>query len=107
MCGNIMSASLPAIVPAACRATAAVIFLHGLGDTGHGWAEAMAGIRTPYVKYICPHALDSEVCIDGHFSIPEAHARRYVIIERDGEQRCGCLQINPGDFLIATPEVPD
>uniref|UniRef100_A0A672M519 Acyl-protein thioesterase 1 n=1 Tax=Sinocyclocheilus grahami TaxID=75366 RepID=A0A672M519_SINGR len=56
MCGNIMSASLPAIVPAACRATAAVIFLHGLGDTGHGWAEAMAGIRTPYVKYICPHA---------------------------------------------------
>uniref|UniRef100_A0A671PPN7 Phospholipase/carboxylesterase/thioesterase domain-containing protein n=1 Tax=Sinocyclocheilus anshuiensis TaxID=1608454 RepID=A0A671PPN7_9TELE len=34
MCGNIMSASLPAIVPAACRATAAVIFLHGLGDTG-------------------------------------------------------------------------
>lgn len=51
-----MSASLPAIVPAARKATAAVIFLHGLGDTGHGWAEAMAGIRTSYVKYICPHA---------------------------------------------------
>ncbi|XP_053414539.1 acyl-protein thioesterase 1 isoform X2 [Nycticebus coucang] len=34
MCGNIMSAPLPAIVPAARKATAAVIFLHGLGDTG-------------------------------------------------------------------------
>ncbi|XP_030635914.1 acyl-protein thioesterase 1 isoform X3 [Chanos chanos] len=58
MCGNNMSAPLPAIVPAARKATAAVIFLHGLGDTGHGWAEAMAGIRTPHVKYICPHAFD-------------------------------------------------
>ncbi|XP_053517040.1 acyl-protein thioesterase 1 isoform X2 [Artibeus jamaicensis] len=29
-----MSAPLPAIVPAARKATAAVIFLHGLGDTG-------------------------------------------------------------------------
>uniref|UniRef100_A0A8D0A377 Acyl-protein thioesterase 1 n=1 Tax=Sander lucioperca TaxID=283035 RepID=A0A8D0A377_SANLU len=55
MCGNSMSAPLPAIVPAARKATAAVIFLHGLGDTGHGWAEAFAGIRIPHVKYICPH----------------------------------------------------
>ncbi|XP_071381832.1 acyl-protein thioesterase 1 isoform X3 [Centroberyx affinis] len=58
MCGNNMSAPLPAIVPAARKATAAVIFLHGLGDTGHGWAEAFAGIRIPHVKYICPHAFD-------------------------------------------------
>ncbi|XP_018422793.1 PREDICTED: acyl-protein thioesterase 1 isoform X3 [Nanorana parkeri] len=58
MCGNTMSAPLPAIVPAARKATAAVIFLHGLGDTGHGWAEAMASIRSPHVKYICPHAFD-------------------------------------------------
>ncbi|XP_055204727.2 acyl-protein thioesterase 1 isoform X2 [Gorilla gorilla gorilla] len=34
MCGNNMSTPLPAIVPAARKATAAVIFLHGLGDTG-------------------------------------------------------------------------
>uniref|UniRef100_A0A8C9A5G5 Acyl-protein thioesterase 1 n=1 Tax=Prolemur simus TaxID=1328070 RepID=A0A8C9A5G5_PROSS len=58
MCGNIMSAPLPAIVPAARKATAAVIFLHGLGDTGHGWAEALAGIRSSHIKYICPHAFD-------------------------------------------------
>uniref|UniRef100_A0A673JKG0 Acyl-protein thioesterase 1 n=1 Tax=Sinocyclocheilus rhinocerous TaxID=307959 RepID=A0A673JKG0_9TELE len=70
MCGNIMSASLPAIVPAACRATAAVIFLHGLGDTGHGWAEAMAGIRTPYVKYICPHAPVMPVTLNMNMAMP-------------------------------------
>uniref|UniRef100_A0A8C2M9M4 Acyl-protein thioesterase 1 n=1 Tax=Cricetulus griseus TaxID=10029 RepID=A0A8C2M9M4_CRIGR len=48
---------LPAAeVPAARKATAAVIFLHGLGDTGHGRAEAFAGIRSSHIKYICPHA---------------------------------------------------
>uniref|UniRef100_A0A8C0DLM9 Acyl-protein thioesterase 1 n=1 Tax=Balaenoptera musculus TaxID=9771 RepID=A0A8C0DLM9_BALMU len=58
MCGNNMSAPLPAIVPAVRKATAVVIFLHGLGDTGHGWAEAFAGIRSSHIKYICPHAFD-------------------------------------------------
>ncbi|EOA93840.1 Acyl-protein thioesterase 1, partial [Anas platyrhynchos] len=22
----------------------------------HGWSEALAGIKSPHVKYICPHA---------------------------------------------------
>uniref|UniRef100_A0A4X2LS04 palmitoyl-protein hydrolase n=1 Tax=Vombatus ursinus TaxID=29139 RepID=A0A4X2LS04_VOMUR len=33
-----------------------VIFLHGLGDSGHSWADALSSIHLPYVKYICPHA---------------------------------------------------
>uniref|UniRef100_A0A8D2EFX8 Acyl-protein thioesterase 1 n=1 Tax=Theropithecus gelada TaxID=9565 RepID=A0A8D2EFX8_THEGE len=60
MCRNNMSAPLPAIMPAAWKATAAVIFLHGLGDTGHGWTEAFAGIRSSHIKYICPHAPPDE-----------------------------------------------
>ncbi|XP_017328297.1 acyl-protein thioesterase 1 isoform X3 [Ictalurus punctatus] len=70
MCGNNMSAPLPAIVPAARKATAAVIFLHGLGDTGHGWADAMAAIRTPYVKYICPHAPVMPVTLNMNMAMP-------------------------------------
>nr|XP_055174289.1 acyl-protein thioesterase 1 isoform X2 [Nyctereutes procyonoides] len=58
MCGNSTSVLLPATVPAIRRATAAVIFLHGYGDTGHGWAEAFVGIRSSHIKYICPHAFD-------------------------------------------------
>lgn len=65
-----MSVPLPAIVPAARKATAAVIFLHGLGDTGHGWAEAFAGIRTPHVKYICPHAPIMPVTLNMNMSMP-------------------------------------
>ncbi|XP_029447138.1 acyl-protein thioesterase 1 [Rhinatrema bivittatum] len=70
MCGNSMSAPLPAIVPAARKATAAVIFLHGLGDTGHGWAEAFAGIRSPHVKYICPHAPITPVTLNMNMAMP-------------------------------------
>ena len=29
---------------------ATLIFLHGLGDTGHGWATTIAAIRPPHVK---------------------------------------------------------
>jgi len=68
MCGNSMS--LPAIVPAAKKATAAVIFLHGLGDTGHGWAEAFIGIRLPHVKYICPHAPKMPVTLNMKMVMP-------------------------------------
>nr|CAJ81346.1 lysophospholipase I [Xenopus tropicalis] len=70
MCGNTMSAPLPAIVPAARKATAAVIFLHGLGDTGHGWAEAMASIKSPHVKYICPHAPIMPVSLNMNMAMP-------------------------------------
>lgn len=65
-----MSAPLPAIVPAARKATAAVIFLHGLGDSGHGWAEAFTGIRIPHVKYICPHAPNMPVTLNMRLSMP-------------------------------------
>ncbi|KAK4828482.1 hypothetical protein QYF61_026707 [Mycteria americana] len=70
MCGNNMSAPLPAIVPAARKATAAVIFLHGLGDTGHGWSEALAGIKSPHVKYICPHAPVMPVSLNMNMAMP-------------------------------------
>ncbi|XP_030075076.1 acyl-protein thioesterase 2 isoform X1 [Microcaecilia unicolor] len=59
MCGNNMSVPLLAdavTVSGEELETAAVIFLHGLGDTGHGWADTLSTIRLPYVKYICPHA---------------------------------------------------
>nr|XP_055204728.1 acyl-protein thioesterase 1 isoform X6 [Gorilla gorilla gorilla] len=57
MCGNNMSTPLPAIVPAARKATAAVTLFNDF-STRHGWAEAFAGIRSSHIKYICPHAFD-------------------------------------------------
>uniref|UniRef100_A0A8C6S471 palmitoyl-protein hydrolase n=1 Tax=Neogobius melanostomus TaxID=47308 RepID=A0A8C6S471_9GOBI len=59
MCGNNMSVPLldeAATVSGSEKETAAVIFLHGLGDNGDGWASALSNFQLPYVKIICPHA---------------------------------------------------
>lgn len=50
----------PILFPATARHTATVIFVHGLGDTGHGWAGAVENWRRRQrldeVKFILPHA---------------------------------------------------
>ena len=50
----------PLIFPANGRHTATVIFSHGLGDTGHGWASAVENWRRRQkldeVKFVLPHA---------------------------------------------------
>ncbi|XP_031730573.1 acyl-protein thioesterase 2 isoform X1 [Anarrhichthys ocellatus] len=59
MCGNNMSVPLLAeavTVSGKEKETAVVIFLHGLGDSGHGWADSLTEIQLPHVKFICPHA---------------------------------------------------
>lgn len=50
----------PLVFPASARHTATVIFIHGLGDSGHGWAPAVENWRRRQrldeVKFILPHA---------------------------------------------------
>lgn len=71
MGGNSSSSmSSPVIVAATAKHTATVIFLHGLGDTGHGWATAINSIRSPHVKYICPTAPTMPVSLNAGFRMP-------------------------------------
>jgi lysophospholipase-2 len=53
------------IVNATTKHTATVIFLHGLGDTGHGWSQLFHQIRLPYVRYVCPSAKVMPVTLNG------------------------------------------
>ncbi|KAI1366645.1 phospholipase/Carboxylesterase [Xylaria arbuscula] len=50
----------PLMIAASARHTATVIFLHGLGDTGFGWAPAVegwvGGKKLNHVKWVLPHA---------------------------------------------------
>lgn len=52
--------SSPLVSPAPKKHTATVIFAHGLGDTGHGWASAVENWRRRQrldeVKFVLPHA---------------------------------------------------
>ena len=53
--------------------TAAIIFLHGLGDSGHGWSEiarmpAFAGMKG--VRFVFPHANDMPVTMNNGMKMP-------------------------------------
>ncbi|XP_057313491.1 acyl-protein thioesterase 1-like [Hydractinia symbiolongicarpus] len=59
----------PTILPKA-KHTATVIFLHGLGDTGHGWLAGFEDIALPYVKYMCPNAPVQAVTLNAGMKMP-------------------------------------
>ncbi len=44
------------VISASGKHTATLIFLHGLGDTGHGWASTLAEVRPHNLKIVCPTA---------------------------------------------------
>ena len=52
------------------RHTATLIFLHGLGDTGHGWAAAMNSIRPDFLKIVCPTAPSIPVTLNMGMRMP-------------------------------------
>ena len=54
--GKSKSKMAPVIVSPSGKHTATLIFLHGLGDTGHGWASSLAEVRQSHVKIVCPTA---------------------------------------------------
>ena len=55
---------------AAQKATAVVIFLCGLGDTGHRWAGAFTRIRSAHIKYNCLHVLVMPVILHMNMVMP-------------------------------------
>ena len=66
-----MNVGIPPVVLKASRNhTATLIFLHGLGDTGMGWAGALNSIKPDYLKVICPTAPMLPVTLNGGASMP-------------------------------------
>ncbi|XP_011498931.1 PREDICTED: acyl-protein thioesterase 1 [Ceratosolen solmsi marchali] len=62
--------SSPVVIAATTRHTATLIFLHGLGDTGHGWASSLGSLRPAHVKVICPTAPTMPVTLNQGFRMP-------------------------------------
>ncbi|KAH7161305.1 Phospholipase/carboxylesterase/thioesterase [Dactylonectria macrodidyma] len=64
----------PLVFPAAAQHTATVIFVHGLGDTGHGWVSAVENWRRRQrleeVKFILPHAPKIPITVNGGMQMP-------------------------------------
>lgn len=49
-----------------------LIFLHGLGDQGHGWAQSLMFLarKFPFLKIVCPHAPKMPVTLNGGMMMP-------------------------------------
>ncbi|KAJ3215023.1 hypothetical protein HK099_006558 [Clydaea vesicula] len=80
--------SLPAkILNAKTQHTATVIFLHGLGDSGHGWAPVaeMLQPHMKHVKFILPHAPNKPVSLNSGMLMPSWYDI-YSLTDRDGRQ---------------------
>jgi len=60
----------PVVIPPKSPHTATLIFLHGLGDTGHGWASNLATITPGHVKIICPTAPTMPVTLNFGSQMP-------------------------------------
>lgn len=60
----------PVIIEATAKHTSTMIFMHGLGDTGHGWSSALAMIRPSCMKVICPTAPTQPVTLNAGFRMP-------------------------------------
>lgn len=69
-----MTSLLPAVeIETAPNPTASVIWLHGLGDDGHGWSQVVPGLRmstTPGVRFVFPHAPKMPVAINNGYVMP-------------------------------------
>ncbi|PAA61157.1 hypothetical protein BOX15_Mlig001722g1 [Macrostomum lignano] len=50
--------------------TATLVFLHGLGDNGHGWSEILWPLLPPYCRLVCPHAPVRPLTVYGGEQIP-------------------------------------
>ena len=65
-----MNAIPPVVLKATAKHTATLIFLHGLGDTGFGWAGALRTIQPAFMKVICPTAPLIPVTVNGGATMP-------------------------------------
>lgn len=64
------SSVLPVVMKATSKHTATMIFLHGLGDTGHGWAGILRQFLPNYMKIVCPNAPSIPITCNGGFVMP-------------------------------------
>jgi len=60
----------PVILRPRIKQASSLIFLHGLGDTGHGWAGILNKIRPDHLKVICPTAPVIPISLNLGFRMP-------------------------------------
>jgi phospholipase/carboxylesterase len=91
---------LPAIeIETARPPDAAVIWMHGLGDDGHGWSEIVPALRLPgtaAIRFLFPHAPVMPVTINNGFRM----RAWYDISENDLRNRADLAGVRRSQALV-------
>jgi len=74
--------AVPVVLKSRGPHTATMIFLHGLGDTGHGWAGILNTIKPDYLKVVCPTAPSIPVTLNNGFVMPAWYDIRNIEEDR-------------------------
>lgn len=91
------------IINATSKHTATVIFLHGLGDTGHGWSQMFQMIRQPHIKYVCPTANTIPVTLNMGMRMPSWFDIKGLSPDSN-EDECGIKQASQHLESLITAE---
>ncbi|GBG87157.1 hypothetical protein CBR_g44615 [Chara braunii] len=55
------------VLPPTADHTGTIVWLHGLGDTGHGWVDLLRMIAMPQIKWVLPTAPIRPIGLNGGF----------------------------------------
>lgn len=87
--------------------SATIIFLHGLGDSGHGWAPVMRMLSRslPFIKFILPHAPAQRVTINGGARMPSWYDILSLEESDEREDQAGLMQSRDTVLKIVDEEM--
>jgi predicted esterase len=68
------------------KMTATLIFLHGLGDTGHGWESILKTTVPKYFKVVCPTAPTQPVTLNSGMRMPSWFDIRGLSIDAEQDR---------------------
>lgn len=80
--------------------TASVVWLHGLGASGHDFEPIVPLLRLPYVRFVFPHAPQRPVTINGGYVMPSWYDIRHLDFQ--GEERESEAEIIASSEAVAT-----
>ncbi|MDP2310952.1 MAG: carboxylesterase [Pseudomonadota bacterium] len=67
-------------------ATASVVWMHGLGASGHDFEPIVPPLGLPHVRFVFPHAPARPVTINGGMVMPSWYDIRHLDFVRDGRE---------------------
>lgn len=86
--------------------TASVVWLHGLGASGHDFEPVVPMLRLPHVRFVFPHAPERPVTVNGGYVMPSWYDIRHLdFVSPDRESEADILESSVAVTALLAREV--